>query len=255
MSRPILTLMGRDLKAFFLSPQFYLLAFICTLLWSPIYVYSFGMFLSQLVSMMGGEGEYITYQSRVLSEFVALINFMLLIIVNSVTMRLLSEEKRNHTYTLLMTSPIASWQIVLAKYITGLTVVGALIAIAFLYPATTSLLGTVEWPPIFCSFVGLLFFAGVYVAVGLMVSALTRSVLMSFILALILNLSLWFLGVGVEVFEAPFWKSLFEYINLDPIFKDFTQGVFRTQGLIFLTSLIVFFLVATERLMETSRWK
>ncbi len=252
---PTWILIRRDLQSFFFSPQFYLLAFICTLLWSPIYIYSFGLFLTQLVSMLGGDGEYITYQSRVLSEFVALINFMLLIVVNSITMRLLSEEKRNHTYTLLMTSPLASWQIVLAKYITGLVVVGMLIGIAFLYPATTSLLGTIEWPPIFCSFVGLLFFAGVYVAVGLMVSALTKSVLLSFIVALMLNLTLWFLGAGVEVSEAPFWKQLFEYVNLDPIFKDFTQGVFRTQGLVFLTTLIIFFLVATERLMESSRWK
>lgn len=248
-------LVKRDLKSFFLSPQFYLIAFICTLLWSPIYIYSFGLFLTQLVSMAGGDGEYMTYQSRVLSEFVALINFMLLILVNSITMRLLSEEKRNHTYALLMTSPLSSWQIVIAKYLTGLIVVGSLIAIAFLYPLTTALLGRVDWPPLFCSFVGLLFFAAVYVSVGLMVSAITKSVLMSFILALIFNLSLWFLGAGGEIVESPFWHSFFNAINLDPIFKDFTQGVFRTQGFVFLSSLILFFLVATERFMESSRWK
>lgn len=248
-------LIKRDLKSFFLSPQFYLIAFICTLLWSPIYIYSFGLFLTQLVSVLGGNGEYMTYQSRVLSEFVALINFMLLILVNSVTMRLLAEEKRNHTYALLMTSPVSSWQIVLAKYFTGLIVISTLIFIAFLYPLTTSLLGKVEWPPLFCSFIGLLFFAAVYVSVGLMVSAITKSVLMSFILALIFNLTLWFLGSGSEVVESPFWQSFFNTINLDPIFKDFTQGVFRVQGFVFLGSLVLFFLAATERFMESSRWK
>lgn len=248
-------LIKRDLKSFFLSPQFYLIAFICTLLWSPIYIYSFGLFLTQLVSVMGGDGEYMTYQSRVLSEFVALINFMLLILVNSVTMRLLSEEKRNHTYPLLMTSPISSWQIVIAKYLTGLIVVSTLIGIAFLYPLTTAFLGRVEWPPVFCSFVGLIFFAAVYVSVGLMVSSITKSVLMSFILALIFNLTLWFLGSGSEIVESPFWQSFFNAINLDPIFKDFTQGVFRVQGFVFLCSLVLFFLAATERFMESSRWK
>ncbi len=252
---PTLMLIKRDLKSFFFSPQFYLLAFICTLMWSPIYIYSFGVFLTQIVNMLGGDGEYLTYQSRVLSEFVALINFMLLIIVNSITMRLLAEEKRNHTYELLMTSPLASWQIVLAKYVTGLIVVGALISIGFLYPATTSFLGKVEWPPILCSFVGLTLFAAVYVSVGLMVSAMTRSLLMSFLLALILNLFLWFLGAGSEVVEAPFWQQFFNHVNLDPIFKDFIQGVFRLEGMVFLLSLIVFFLVATERFMESSRWK
>ena len=251
----MLALIRRDLKFFFLSPQFYWLAFICTLLWSPIYVYSFGMFLTQVVSLLGGNGEYLTYQSRVLSEFVGLIHFMLLILVNSITMRLLSEEKRNNTFLLLLTSPLSSWQIVLAKYIVGFIVTAALVFIAFLYPATTSLMGKIEWAPVFCSFAGLLFFVALYVAVGLMVSAMTKSVLMAFVLALILNLGLWFLGSGVDAVESDFWLAFFKTINLDPIFKDFTQGVFRLQGLVFLCSLTVFFLVTTERLMEAARWE
>lgn len=251
----ILSLVKRDLKFFFFSPQFYWLAFICTLLWSPIYVYSLGMFLTQVVSLLGGNGEYLTYQSRVLSEFVALIHFMLLILVNSITMRLLSEEKRNHTYALLMTSPLSSWQIVLAKYLVGFVVTSVLVFIAFLYPATTSFMGKIEWAPVLCSFVGLLFFVALYVAVGLMVSAVTKSVLMAFVLALIFNLGLWFLGSGAEVAESDFWVSFFKIVNLDPVFKDFTQGVFRLQGMIFLLSMTVFFLVATERLMEAARWE
>ncbi len=208
-----------------------------------------------MVSLLGGNGEYLTYQSRVLSEFVALIHFMLLILVNSITMRLLSEEKRNHTYALLMTSPLSSWQIVLAKYLVGFMVTSVLVFIAFLYPATTSLMGKVEWAPVLCSFVGLLFFVALYVAVGLMVSAVTKSVLMAFVLALIFNLGLWFLGSGAEVAESDFWVSFFKVVNLDPVFKDFTQGVFRLQGVIFLISMTVFFLVATERLMEAARWE
>ncbi len=251
----VLALVKRDLKFFFLSPQFYWLAFICTLLWSPIYVYSFGVFLTQVVSVLGGNGEYLTYQSRVMSEFVALIHFMLLILVNSITMRLLSEEKRNHTYLLLMTSPLSSWQIVMAKYIVGFVVTATLVFTAFLYPATTSLLGKIEWGPVLCAFLGLLFFVGLYVAVGLMVSAMTKSVLMAFVIALIVNLSLWFLGAGSEVVESDFWVAVFKTINLDPVFKDLTQGVFRLQGLIFLCSLTVFFLVATERIMEAARWE
>jgi ABC-2 type transport system permease protein len=252
---PLRTLVSRDLKSFYFSPQFYLIAFVCTLLWSPIYIYSFGLFLTQLISVVGMDGEFMTFQSRVVSEFVALVHFMLLILINSITMRLLAEEKRNHTYELLMTSPLSTWQLVLAKYIVGLLVVSSLILIAFLYPATTALLGKIQWPGVICSFIGLMLFSAVYVAVGLMVSALTRSVLMSFILALILNLSLWFLSVGEEVFETGLAHRFFHAVNLEPIFKDFTQGIFRLQGLVLLGSLILFCLVTTERLIDSSRWK
>lgn len=248
-------LIKKDLKSFFLSPQFYLVVFICTLLWSPIYIYSFGMFLTQLVNSLGAGGEFMTYQSRVLSEFVALVHLMLLILINSVTMRLLAEEKKNHTYELLMTSPLNSWQLVLAKYFVGVVVVFFLVGIAFLYPATTALLGKISWQSAICSFVGLFLFSAVYVAAGMMVSALTKSVLMSFILALIVNMGLWFLGSGQEAFDSGWAHSFFQALNFEPIFKDFSQGLFRLPSVVLLLSWIVFFLVITERWIESSRWK
>ncbi len=249
-------LIKKDLKSFFLSPQFYLVAFICTLLWSPIYIFSFGLFLSQLVNVWGaGSAEFMTYQSRVLSEFVSLVHLMLLILVNSVTMRLLTEEKKNNTYELLMTSPLTSWQLVIAKYIVGVIVVSVLVGIAFLYPATTAVLGKISWSAAICSFVGLLLFSAMYVAAGIMVSSLTRSVLLSFLLALIVNIGLWFLGSGAEAFDSGWAHSFFQAVNLDPVFKDFSQGLFRLPGVVLLLSWIGFFLIVTERWIESSRWK
>jgi ABC-2 type transport system permease protein len=248
-------LVRKDLKSFFFHPLFYMIAFVCTLFWTPIYIFTFGMYLSQLLTVMGVDGEFLSFQERVVTEFVSLINFMLLLVVNSITMRLLSEEKKNHTFELLLTSPLRSWQIVVAKYISGVVIMSALVLIAFLYPLTTSFLGRVEWGAVLCAYLGLLLLGSVYVAVGLLASSLTRSVLISFILALILNLSLWFLGAGDEIVENPSWHLFFQSINLEPIFKDFTHGVLRLPGIVYLLSLSLFSLIATERVVESSRWQ
>src|SRR5690606_17013437 len=141
---------------------------LCALIWSPIYFTAFGVFLSQTVSVMGAQGEHLTYHDRVVVEFASLVNFMMLLFANGITMKLVAEEKKNHTFELLLTSPVASWQIILAKYLAGVLVVSALVMLSLLYPVTTALLGKIQWLPLVSTYAGLILFASLYVAVGLL---------------------------------------------------------------------------------------
>jgi ABC-2 type transport system permease protein len=253
---PIGVLLKKDLHVFFSRPLFYVLAGVCALLWSPIYIYSFGEFLSQLVSTMGRDGEYISFQNRVVLDFVSLVNFLLLLFVNGITMVLVTEEKKNHTFDLLMTSPIRSWQIVAAKFSAGYIVVSMLLLISLLYPVTTSFFGHIHWQPLLSSYLGLFLFSAVYVAIGVFASSVTKSLLVAFLISLILNLALWFIGgIGAQVASTDGLLHFFEYINLEPIFKNFNTGVIRLSSVVFLLSLAFFASVAAERTIETSRWR
>ncbi len=245
----------KDLLSFFKQPLFYIVAGLCALFWSPLYVWSLSMFLSQLVSMMGQQGEFISYHDRVVTEFVALVNFTVLLFANGITMKLLAEEKKNHTYELLMTSPIRSWQIIVGKYLAGISVAGALIFVSFLYPLSTALLGKIQWAPLLSSYLGLFLFASVYVAVGLLGSALVSSVVMAFLISLILNLSLLFLGAGAELSSSEVMIRFFNYINWEPIFREFASGVVRLTSILYLVSLSFVAVLSAERLTESSRWK
>lgn len=246
----------KDIQGFFRRPLFYLMAGLCCLLWSPIYIYAFAMFLSQMITQMGAEvGEVATYHERVVVEFVTIVHFLILLFSSSVAMKLISEEKKNHTMTLLFVSPIKSWQIILSKYLTGFTVLFCLLGISFLYPLTTSFLGKVYWASLFTSYLGLSLFAAVYIAVGLFMSTLTSSLVMAFILALIANLSLLFLGLGSEITSYEWIGHMFEYMSFETIFKDFSLGIIRLQSIVFLLSIVAFCLVIAERALEASRWK
>lgn len=249
-------LIRKDTRNFFRRPLFYMIAGLCCLLWSPIYIYAFAMFLSQMVSQMGAQaGEVATLHDRVIVEFVSIVNFLLLLFSSSIAMKLVTEEKKNHTMALLFASPIQSWQIVLSKFVTGLFVMLSLIAISFLYPLTTSFLGPIHWPSLMAAYLGLVLLSAVYLAIGLFMSALTSSLVMAFILALIANLSLWFLGLGTEITSYEWIVSFFEYVNFETLFKDFSVGTIRFTAVIFLLSVICFCLILTERALEASRWK
>jgi len=251
----ILIILKKDLHSFFSRPLFYLLAGLCTLIWSPVYIYSFGMFLSQLVSVMGTDGEFISYHDRVVIEFASLVNFMILIFSGGITMKLLAEEKKNHTYELLITSPIKSWQIAVAKYVAGMIVVSVLLLISLMYPISSAFLGKILWWPLLSTYVGLWLFAAVYVGIGLLGSSLSSSVIMAFMISLILNLSLWFLAVGTEMSSTESMARVFDYINLEPIFKDFSLGVMRSTSVVYLLTLSGIALICSERVIESSRWR
>ncbi|MCB9072361.1 MAG: ABC transporter permease [Bdellovibrionaceae bacterium] len=245
----------RDLASFYRQPLFFMLAGICCLMWSPIYVYAFGIFLTQLVTQMGATGEVLSYHDRVVVEFVALVNFLLLLSTSSIAMKLISEEKKNHTMTLLFVSPIESRQIIVSKFLSGLTVAWSLVGISLLYPLTTAFLGKLYWPTLLSSYLGLLLFAAVYVSIGLFMSTLTSSLIMAFVMTLIANMSLWFLGLGSDLAPQPAVAAFFDYISFDLIFKDFSLGIIRLTSVVFLLSTIFFFLAAADRALEASRWK
>ncbi len=246
----------KDVQSFFRRPLFYMIAGLCCLLWSPVYIYAFGEYLTQMVTQMGQQvGEVVSYHERVTVEFTVLVNFLMLLFSSSISMKLITEEKKNNTMTLLFVSPLRSWQIVVAKYLAGMTVAFALIGVSFLYPLTTSFLGKIYWPGLLSSYLGLVLLSCVYIAIGQFMSTLTSSLVMAFIMSLIANLSLLFLGLGSEISSIRWLSAVFDYMNFEAISKDFATGIIRLSAIVFLLSFAGFFLYISERALEASRWK
>src|SRR5215204_5993454 len=103
----IWTIAMKDVRSLFVSPLFYLVAGVCTLLWSIFFSLSLQEFAqsSQMsMSQMGGEGQSINYV--VFARHISLVNFVMILAVAAFTMRLFAEEKRQRTFDLLLTSPI-----------------------------------------------------------------------------------------------------------------------------------------------------
>src|SRR6202022_3643359 len=72
----------------------------------------------------------------------------LIFIIPMLTMRLIAEEKKQHTFQLLMTSPIRSWEIVLGKFFSSQLVILVMLGLTLLYPTLLNKVaesGGVEW--------------------------------------------------------------------------------------------------------------
>lgn len=244
----------RDFKSLVFSPLFAAVAGICAASWSFIYLRAVAQFAQrlQMTQMQGGSPMNI-YEGL----FFNLISFVHLILIFSVpvlTMRLLSEEKKNRTFDLLLTSPVTSFDIAAGKFLAAFFASLVLILLSFLYPVMTRLVTDFNWMPLITSYLGLSLLVGVYVAIGLFASSLTESSIFAVLLALILNIVLWFLGQaggdgGTTI------AVILQKMSVGDHFAPFIKGSIQINSIVYFLTAIGFFVFMAERVVESSRWR
>jgi ABC-2 type transport system permease protein len=173
----------------------------------------------------------------------------------ALTMRLLSEEKKQRTFDLLLTAPITAADIAIGKWIAGTAMAWALLAVSALYPISLVAFTSLEWGPLLSSYLCLMMLTGVYVALGLFASSLTESAVISVIMAIIFNFMLFFIGAPGQNAESPVTKAIFEQMNIGSHLNTFVNGNFSVAGATFFLSLIVLFVLLTQRVVESARWR
>src|SRR3954470_24250963 len=113
-----------------------------------------------------------------------------LFLIPAITMRTFSEEKKAGTIELLLTRPLTDMQIVAAKYFAGFTLVIVSLLPTLVYYYSVHLLGApkgnIDTGGMWCSYLGLLFLGGGFVAIGVFASALAENQVIAFIVAMLL---------------------------------------------------------------------
>ncbi len=249
----------KELKGFFLTPTFYLIAGIISIILSLLFPAHLSMFInaSQMAAQqMGGAGQQGNIHYGLYLRHLSYINLLLIFVVPAFTMKLFAEEKKLRTFDLLLTSPVTSWQIVIGKFLSVAGAIGAIMFIALLYPLVTLMfVDKIHWPSLVLAFSGIYVLSLIYVSMNLFCSSLTESVLISFILSVILNVSIWFVGIGVEVVDSQWARQVFEHISLANQLSGLVEGTLRVQTLAFFVSTVALFLFLAERVVESHRWR
>jgi len=235
----ILTLTKRELFAYFYSP----LAYVIMTVFLIFYGFFFWINLRSSADVM------------VLRYMLSLISFISLIISPMITMRLLAEEKRSGTLELLMTAPVSETQVVLAKYISALLFFISLIIPTIAYVFLLMSWGAPDLGAIISGYVGLICMTGIFLGVGLFVSALTSNQIVAVILTFIILIIGWVIGFTGDIFTNQTLKDLFKYIGFLDHIESFGKGLLDTRDIFYCLSAIVFFLFLTIRILESRRWR
>jgi ABC-2 type transport system permease protein len=178
-----------------------------------------------------------------------------LFLVPAVTMRLFAEEKRLGTMEVLLTRPLSVMKIVLAKFLAGLLLVSISLLPTLIYfysvYALGNPVGSVDTGGTWGAYFGLFFLAAIYVAIGLLSSALTDNQIFAFILALFLSF-LAYLGfdlVGAMEIPSAFQQTIISF-GINEHYNSISRGVVDSRDLTYFFISIFFFLFLTSRIIH-----
>ena len=256
--RGVFVIAWRDIRSLVTSPTFFVVGFFATLIWSFSYaniLYQFDHLLSQppqLSAQLGPRNLHL----RVFGNFLASsVHLVMIMAIPALTMKLLTEEKKQRTYDLLLTAPISATQIALGKFLAGWGVSMVLVSISQLYPLMTSLFVDFPLAPLISSCFGFSLLIGAYVSIGLFASSLTSSVMLSVIFGVLLNITILVVSAMAEKIDDPLWMEVIDHASLANQLETFLTGNLQTQSVIFFFSFISFFVFLTQRIIESTRWR
>jgi len=186
--------------------------------------------------------------------------FWFLFIFPLITMRSFAEEERSGTLETLLTAPVRSSQVVLAKFL------AAYLFYLFLWLPSLiqfQLFGWVAelpegWTPgeLVGTYLILALFGLAFTAIGLLASALTSSQIVAGLLTLCLLLILFFLGYVPLIWGSGFaGVGIFRYLSCQEHLAFFARGLVDTRPLVYYPSLAALVLFLTYHLVDYRRWK
>ena len=256
--RNTLTFFSKEFRMQFFSPVAYVVM-VGFLLLAGFFFYSFFSQYSQILSYAGQFQDPTVYQQINLNDLVFTptmenIFIMLLLLVPILTMRLISEEKKQGTDELLLTSPVDIVEFVLGKYLAALAFYALLLVLTFQFPMILARFGSIDFGKVASSYLGLLLLGAAFIALGLFASSVTKSQIVAAMASFSALLAFLMLGFMSEQFSG-FAKHAFEYVALTKHFEKFLDGVINTGDILYFITFAFFFVFLSVRSVESTRWR
>ncbi|MDF1752631.1 MAG: ABC transporter permease [Verrucomicrobiales bacterium] len=242
LPREVRTIFKREFKGYFNSPIAYVLFVVFLGLSNGMSFFFFGVLESQEASLT-----YTYFQYMPL---------YLALIVPAVGMRIWSEEQRQGTMELMLTMPLAPWHAIVGKYLAAAAVIFLMLVLSFPIVWTINYLGSPDNGVIFTGFVATFFVALCYLAVTSVLSALSRSQLVAFLISFAICIVIYLAGFpqvsnmlmnlkGGAIVLWPLLKLL-NAIGVMPHFTELAKGVLGFRDVVFFTTFVLFCLFATS---------
>ncbi|MBR4628421.1 MAG: ABC transporter permease subunit [Ruminococcus sp.] len=179
---------------------------------------------------------------------------IVLFLIPILTMRLLSEEKKNRTDQGLLTAPIGLWEIVLGKYFAALTIFIIAESVIFIYAIILGYLGSVVWATLLGNYFAMLLLGAAFIAVGVFISSLTENQMTAAVVSMAV---MFFVYLFDSFSDRISWQKLYDIVKDLSFYSryiEFTRGVFNLTSVLFYLSTAFLFNFFTVRVLEKRRW-
>lgn len=219
------TIFKKELKTYFLSPIGYIAIGIFMLMYS-IFFYITTIYYGSVD--MG-------------NLYYATARYGLLLMIPLLTMRMFSEERKNGTEQLLLTSPRSVTSIVLGKFFAALAVIFITLIFSIIYSVIVRFFGNINVPRTIVTMFGFLLVAMAAISIGMLASSITENQIVAAIITIVVLVAPWFL---VDI------SSVFSSINLIDKFMSFPYGLISIADVVSLLSITVMCILLTIVLIK-----
>ncbi|MCD6661538.1 MAG: gliding motility-associated ABC transporter permease subunit GldF [Lentimicrobium sp.] len=195
-----------------------------------------------------------------LENMFSLAPVVFLFLIPAITMRSFADEKRSGTIEMLLTKPLTDFQIIFSKYFASVTLVVLALLPTLFYAVSVYLLGSpkgnLDMGGLWGSYIGLLFLASAFAAIGLFISSITDNQIVAFMMSLIIS------GFALMGFDFIAGLALFGKVDLFIIslgiqshYTSMSRGVIDSRDVLYFLSLISVFLLLTKTSLESRKWE
>ena len=183
-----------------------------------------------------------------------LLMFVYIVIIPLLTMKLFSDEKRLHTDTLLLTSPVGLFGMVFAKFLAAFTMYALTLLVSCINLIPLYRYGNQNTVVIFGNLFALLLIGAAFIAIGVFLSSLTENQIVAAISTIAALLFLLIVGTFSDAIGFAPLRYVLNFLSIFKRFTFFTYGLIDYAALIYYASVVVVFLFLTVRVFEKRRW-
>lgn len=226
----------REFKSYFSTPLGY------------VFLTAFYFFLGLFFSLIFG------YGSPDISSVIMAMSSIVIFGLPVLTMRLMSEDKRQKVDQVLLTAPVKLTSIVFGKFLAAMAVFALGFAPTVIFEIIVLTYVNVNVFSFIYTLFGMMLLGGALISIGMFISSLTESAVISAILTLVINILLLYMSSFASMVNIEFLSKALEKISFITAFDNFGANVFSVENIIYFLSIIAIFLFLCVRSLEKKRW-
>lgn len=242
----ILLIARKDLRSYFTSPIGYAVVGLFLVIVGLLFSTQFMQFVQR--AQQYGDinlGTAPNVSDDLVRPLFGNINSLLLLMAPFITMRLIAEEKRDHTIELLQTGPVRTVQITLGKFLAGLGMMMTLLFFTLFYVGILQATTSPDWGVIAGCYLGAILVSCVYVGIGLFWSSRTDNQIVAAAFTIGTFIFFWAIGMAGQN-AGPFWADFYNYLSLGFHYMSFLQGSLDSADIFYFLSFTGLTLFATN---------
>ena len=242
----------REFKAYFTTPVGYIVL--------AAFYFFLGLYFYIIYSAGSPQVEVINIQMA------SVVTFLMPIL----TMRLMSDDRRQKIDQALITAPVKLSGIVFGKFLAAFAVYALAFAPPVIFEIIVASKVSVNVLSYLYSLLGMLLLGGALIAIGMFISCLTESPAISAILTLVINILILYMSnfasmitvpEGSESFFGKIWAAVVSFFvvflekaGFIATIGNFADSVFSITDVVYFVSIIAAFIFLSVRSLKKRRW-